>query len=100
MNFALNVIGKPGMILLAATVLAMLLRRSSASVRHAVWVLGLTAAAVLPFVPMIVPQIELPLLSHATTSVTFLQGPPKTEESLPASNSALPDKLWDTSVSS
>ncbi len=72
MNFAMNVIAKSAFILICATVISTLLRRSSASMRHAVWILALVSALLLPCVALIVPQFEWSLLPRASTSVTFV----------------------------
>src|SRR5262245_40194846 len=72
MSLILNVIVKPAVILTSAAVLSLLLRRSSASARHAVWILAMAGAILLPVVSMIVPQIEFSVLPETSTSVVFL----------------------------
>lgn len=72
MSFALNVIAKSTIILLCTAVLALLLRRASASMRHAVWVLAIASVLLLPLALVIVPQFEWSALPQASTSVTFL----------------------------
>jgi TonB family protein len=72
MNFALNVTVKVSIIMMSAAFLSVLLRRVSASTRHAVWVLAIASAMALPAVAAWVPELELPVLPKAGTSVRFL----------------------------
>ena len=72
MNFALDVIAKASIVFMGAAVLSMILRRASASARHAVWLLAIASAMALPFVAAFVPRLELPVLPQASTSVKFL----------------------------
>src|SRR3954471_5737486 len=54
---------------LAATgLVAAALRRSSASARHLVWVLGLITALVVPAASMALPKWELPIVKVATAA--------------------------------
>src|SRR5262245_9235702 len=75
MNYAIDFIAKPAVLLLGAAVLSMLLRRSSASSRHAVWLLALTGAALMPLLSMTIPRLELPAPAQAEAIVTLLSGP-------------------------
>ncbi|HMF00984.1 MAG TPA: M56 family metallopeptidase [Terriglobia bacterium] len=72
MNFALDVIVKPTLILMSVAALSMLLHRRSAAVRHAVWVLAMVSVILLPLAVLIVPQLEWSVLPQTGTSVTFL----------------------------
>src|SRR5262249_61661272 len=72
MSFVLNVIARSTFILLCTGILTVLLRRASASMRHAVWILAIVSVVLVPFALMIVPQFEWSVLPHAGTSVTFL----------------------------
>jgi len=72
MNFALDVIVKPTLILMSVAALSMLLRRRSAAVRHALWVLAMVSMILLPLAVLIVPQLEWSVLPDTSTSVTFL----------------------------
>src|SRR5262245_51391409 len=72
MTFGLDVLGKPAVILLCAAVLSTLLRRSSASMRHGVWILALISAVLLPVASAVIPRIDLPIGSEAGASVTVL----------------------------
>jgi TonB family protein len=72
MNFALDVIVKPTLILMGVAALSMLLRRCSAAVRHAVWILAMTSVILLPIAVLLVPQLEWSVLPDTSTSVTFL----------------------------
>src|SRR5437763_11649073 len=72
MSFALNVIAKTALVLMGAALLSQLLRRASASLRHAVWVLALISVIVLPLAVALLPNLELPVLPEASTSVRLL----------------------------
>src|SRR5262249_44298799 len=72
MNFALDVIVKPTLILMSVAALSMLLRRRSAAVRHALWFLSIFSMILLPLGVLIVPQLEWSVLLDPSTSVTFL----------------------------
>src|SRR3954467_15337089 len=65
-------------VILAATgLVATALRRSSASARHLVWVLGLITALVVPAASMALPQWELPIVRVATTAAIPRRIPPE-----------------------
>src|SRR4030095_17006543 len=54
-------------VVLAATgLVAAALRRSSASARHLVWVLGLTSALLVPALSVAVPKLEVPIVRIAS----------------------------------
>jgi len=72
MSFVLDVVVKPTLILMSAAVLSMLLRRRSAAVRHAIWILAMASVILLPLAVLIVPQLEWSVLPDTSTSVTFL----------------------------
>src|SRR5262249_6499597 len=72
MSFALNVIVKPAVIFICAAVLSLMLRRSSASARHAVWILAMAGAILLPVVSTFVPPIDFSVLPETSTNVVFL----------------------------
>src|SRR5262252_9242181 len=72
MSFALNIIAKSTIILVTAAVLCLLLRRASAASRHAVWVLAVMSALLLPIATAILPQLQLPVLPQAHTSVQLI----------------------------
>jgi len=61
MNFALSVIIKSTIVLLFAGLLALLLRRASASIRHGVWSLGIIGALLLPLAAGVLPGLEIPV---------------------------------------
>jgi TonB family protein len=75
MSFVLNVIAKPTIILIGAALLSILLRRSTSSLRHAVWILALVAAVVVPVAGDLVPRFDLQVLKEPSTTVTFLPVP-------------------------
>ena len=62
MSFEINVLVKTTLILMCVWVLALLLRRSSAAARHAVWAVGLVSVLAFPVVSRVLPSIDLPLL--------------------------------------
>jgi TonB family protein len=62
MSFALDIIVKTAVILAAPVVICILLRRASASSRHALWALAIVSVLLLPFAAAIVPQLQLPVL--------------------------------------
>ena len=53
---------KTTIVLILATFLAFLLRRSSAALRHRIWALGLSSALVVPFLSIVAPQWQLQIL--------------------------------------
>jgi TonB family protein len=67
MTDALNFVAKPLIILLCAAALSIILRRSSASLRHSVWMLAIASSVLLPLAATITPKIELPVLSEVTS---------------------------------
>ncbi len=73
--FALNIIVKSTFILICAVLAGVLLRRASASTRHAVWMIAVLSILLLPAAAMMVPRLELPVLPQTAVSVRFLQSP-------------------------
>jgi TonB family protein len=73
MSLALQIIAKTTILLLGAACAGALLRRASAAVRHAMWVLALTASMLLPLPVKFIPRLDLPVLPDNGISVTFLQ---------------------------
>jgi len=72
MSFVLDVFAKTTVILFVAAGLSLAFRRSSASLRHAVWIASLAGAVLLPIAAALVPQLEWSALPKPATSVTFL----------------------------
>jgi GWxTD domain-containing protein len=66
MSFALSVLLKTSFILGSAALLSAALRRSSASVRHLIWVAGMSAALVLPLISQFLPHLDLPVLRDSS----------------------------------
>ena len=62
MNFALGVIAKTTVLLALASLMTLGLRRTSASIRHAVWAITLMSALVLPIAAFVLPEIPLMVL--------------------------------------
>ena len=71
MNFTLNIIAKTSVILFSAALFSIMLRRASASTRHAVWLLAIVSALLLPLAAILTPQLEWPVLPQGVTTVTF-----------------------------
>src|SRR5262249_17165162 len=104
MNFALDVIVKPTLILMSVAALSMLLHRRSAAVRHAVWVLAMVSVILLPLAVFIVPQLEWSVLPNPGTSVSFLStknaSPQSAQEICPAATHSAktarlhPEFIW------
>ena len=72
MSFALDFVLKPTFILMCAAGIVLLLQRASASMRHAVWILAMAGAVLLPVAALIIPPVELPIPLRASTAVAFL----------------------------
>lgn len=72
MSLALSIVVKSTILLVFAAVLTVLLRRSSASTKHAIWFLAIAGSLALPAVALFAPQFEWPVLPGASTTVTFL----------------------------
>lgn len=72
MSFALTIIAKASIILLAAAGASLLLRPASAAARHAVWVLAIVSAALLPLVAAVVPELQLPVLPRSRAGATLV----------------------------
>src|SRR5262249_52870238 len=72
MSFALNVIARGSIVLAAAAVACIPLRRASAAARHAGLVLAIASMLLLPLAVALVPQLHLPVLPQAsdTTQLT------------------------------
>src|SRR5262245_60663483 len=58
-----DVVAKTTVILLAAAIASIVLRRASAALRHLVWTLALSSALVLPIASFALPKWQLPLLT-------------------------------------
>jgi TonB family protein len=73
-SFFLESAWKSAVVLAAAWIVAMGLRKSSAAARHLVWASGLAAAAALPLIAVLAPSIRIPvapsaLVFHASNGV-------------------------------
>ena len=66
MSFEFQILLKTTLILLSAGVLSLMLRRSSAALRHAVWVLAMLAVLTFPLASILLPPLELPILAEHT----------------------------------
>ena len=65
-----DVVAKTTVILLAAAVASLVLRRASAALRHLVWTLALSSALVLPIASFALPKWQLSLVTIAASSQT------------------------------
>ena len=65
-----DVVAKTTVILLAAAVASLVLRRASAALRHLVWTLALSSALVLPIASVALPKWQLSLVTIAASSQT------------------------------
>jgi TonB family protein len=72
MNFALNVIARGSIVLAAAALACIPLRRASAAARHAVWVLAIASTLLLPLAVVLLPQLQLPLLPQARATTQLI----------------------------
>ncbi len=70
MSFELQVVLKTSLILLVGGLLSLLLRRSSAAVRHAIWALSLTTVLAFPVVSGFLPPVQLAILPENARFVT------------------------------
>ena len=65
-----DVVAKTTVILLAAAIASLVLRRAPAALRHLVWTLALSSALVLPIASFALPKWQLPLVTIATVNPT------------------------------
>ncbi len=68
MSFEWSVLVRTSVVLLAATLATSALRRASAAARHTVWVIGLSAALILPAALILLPSLNLPVLGDSNTA--------------------------------
>jgi TonB family protein len=87
MSFALNVIAKASILLLAAAASSILFRRASAAARHAVWVLAIVGAVLIPFVAAVVPELQLPIVPEGHADVRLI--PVATQTEAPVAHSGV-----------
>ena len=83
MSFALDVIIKTTMLLIFARLLSAILRRASASVRHAVWASALLAVLVFPLISTL-PAVDLAILPQSFGSSAPTGPPAAAPVSIPA----------------
>jgi TonB family protein len=72
MSFALSIVIKSTIVLICAAACSILLRRSSASTRHAAWLVAMGSVVVLPAVILVVPQFEWAVLPQGSATVSFI----------------------------
>src|SRR5262245_50779733 len=73
MSFVLDAVARPSVILMTAAIISRLLRQSSASVRHALWILAIAGVVLVPVAGLVLPQFEWSVLPGMSSSVTFLR---------------------------
>jgi TonB family protein len=71
-SFALNVIARSSIVLTAAAVACIPLRRASAATRHAVWVVAIVSMLLLPLAWVLVPRLQLPVLPQASATTQLM----------------------------
>src|SRR5215510_2566941 len=79
-GFLLNIWLKATLLLGAAGILAVILRKSPASTRHLVWSIALLALLTLPALSILVPPLNVPLLPAAASPTAFEANPDKAAE--------------------
>lgn len=79
-----DAVAKATVILLAAALTSLVLRKASAALRHLVWTLALCSALVLPVVSLALPKWQLPLLTIASVSTTQPAAAETTDATAPA----------------
>src|SRR4051812_1394048 len=67
MNVELGTLARVTILLLGTTLLATSLRKVSAATRHSIWVIGLSAALILPIASWVLPAINLPVFTEPAT---------------------------------
>ncbi len=93
---AIGIVIRTSMLLVCVSVVAFSLRRASASVRHALWAIGLLAVLVFPVVSDILPKWDVPVLP-AGSALTRYDTSPLTEEAPPdVPHMSLPTSKSDT----
>ena len=66
-----GIIIRTSVLLMCVSVVSLALRRASASVRHALWVVGLLAVLVFPVVSNLIPELDLAILPAITATTIF-----------------------------
>src|SRR3982751_2157121 len=80
-----DVVGKASILLGAAALTALALRRGSASARHLVWTLALAGALLVPALSLALPRWRVPVVSIATSeTIAPAASPAPTERNAPA----------------
>src|SRR5262245_61337865 len=74
MSFAISVILKTTILLACASLIALGLRRASASAKHAVWAIALLGALVVPIATAVLPEVNLAVLPEERLSEVRVPG--------------------------
>jgi beta-lactamase regulating signal transducer with metallopeptidase domain len=72
MTIELSIVVRATILLLGTTLLALALKRSSASVRHMIWTAGLLSTLVLPFALRAMPQLAIPFRPDSSQAMTWM----------------------------
>jgi beta-lactamase regulating signal transducer with metallopeptidase domain len=91
---------KSTIVLLAGGLITLLLRRSSAAVRHLVWTAALVSALVLPAMSLVLPRWEAPIVTLARPDVSIAAVSPGATPSAPRHVPQAPSSSPAASVSS
>src|SRR6476469_3791286 len=80
-----DAVGKASILLGAAGLTSLALRRGSASARHLVWTLALVGALLVPVLSLALPRWSVPVVSIATADTIIpAASPARTERAAPA----------------
>src|SRR4051812_40875789 len=75
---ALGIVIRTSVLLACVSLLSLVLRRASASVRHALWVVALLAALASPIASGVLPEWDLAILpANNTPTIAFNTTPPQ-----------------------
>src|SRR5215475_6464918 len=92
----LGIVIRTSMLLICVSVVSFGLRRASASVRHALWAIGLLAVLVFPLVSDLLPKWDVPMLP-AGSVLSRYDTSPLTDEPPPGlPHVSLPANMSDT----
>ena len=93
-----DAVAKTTVILIAATVASLALRRASAALRHLVWTLALCSALLLPVLSVALPKWQLPLFTIATSSQAAVPDATPVENSSAANTRLAPPLRGDATT--
>jgi beta-lactamase regulating signal transducer with metallopeptidase domain len=86
---ALGIVIRTSVLLACVSLLSLLLRRASASVRHALWAVGLLAVLAFPIASRVLPEWDLVILpANSLPAIAFDTTPPPTPTAEPVTTHA------------